>query len=187
MANESEIDKTLRHMTENLNGAYEAVHPKTHPRKGKRCTCSGTAILACCYINGLGKVLLKGGPPKRGANKHPRPDFARFQAFLTQCMPDFLVQSQAEGLPPLHNGATSGDEWLYYAYRCAFVHGLPKRGITWGWNRHSKKYWFKRKGRVGLNIDQLVRGFHDGVLRFTHIVNADSALKSDFADYLRHD
>jgi len=101
-------------------------------------------------------------------------------------MPDFVAQSQAAGLPPLpKSGATSGDEWLYYGYRCAFVHGLPQKGVIWGWHRPSKKYWFKRKGGVGLNVDELVRGFHRGVIQFKEIVDADPDLKLNFADYLR--
>jgi hypothetical protein len=179
---ENDIDKTLRHMTENLNGAYEAVHPPTHSRAGKRCTCSGTAIIGCCYINALGKVLLKGGPTRRA---HPRPDFARFDEFVRCCMNDFLVESNARGLPPLPNGLTTGSEWLYQVYRCGFVHGLPRKGVMWGWNRRSNKYWFEKNGRIGLNVDELVRGFYRGIGQFKSLVNADPDLQLNFGAYLR--
>lgn len=56
------VEKTLRHMTENLNGAYNAMHPEGHPNAGDHCTNSGTCILVCCYINALGKILSRGGP-----------------------------------------------------------------------------------------------------------------------------
>jgi hypothetical protein len=178
---EDSFEKTLRHMAENLNGAYEAVHPEGHPREGKRCTCSGTAIIACSYINGLGKVLLKGGPPKHT----PRPDFVRFQEFLKRCMDDFLAQSAAKGLPPLPRGETGGDEWLYQVYRCGFVHGLPRASVSWAWRRRSSKYWFEKNGRIGLNIDELVRGFHRGVEKFRLEAEADDDYRSKFMEYLR--
>ena len=179
------FDKTLRHMAENLNGAYEAVHPVGHPRAGKRCTCSGTAIIACCYINGLGKVLWKGQEPKqRKGSPFVRRDFLRFQKFLQVCMSDFLSQSVAMTLAPLPDGSTSGDEWLYQVYRCGFVHGLPKTGFRWGWNRYSNKYWFKKNGQHGLNIDELVRGFHRGVATFRLEAVKDPDLRRKFMDYL---
>jgi hypothetical protein len=181
------FDKILRHMAENLNGAYKAVHPKGHPREDKRSTCSGTAIIACCYINGLGKVLLKGGP-KKGT---PRRDFVRFQEFLKRCMSDFLAESDSRGLPPLPpllkskmGGETGGDDWLYYTYRCGFVHGLPRAGVVWGWNRSSTKYWFEKNGRIGLNIDELVRGFHRGVEKFRIEADADDDYRLKFKEYL---
>src|SRR4030042_1316801 len=91
---EGAVEQKLRWMTENVNGAYTARHPKGHPNAGDHCTNSGTCIIVCCYINGLGKVLLKGGPPKGR-----RRDFKRFQAFLRYCMKDFLSESDAMGLP----------------------------------------------------------------------------------------
>ena len=142
-------------------------------------------MLACCYINGLGKVLLKGGPPKKGRSRHPRSDFARFQEFLKRCMNDFLVESNVRCLPPLPDGSTSGDEWLYKVYRCGFVHGLPPKGVAWGWNRRSNKYWFESKGRIGLNVDELVRGFHRGLDKFRLEVNSDPDLQRHFERYLR--
>jgi len=108
-AKEDAVERTLRWMTENLNGAYMAKHPEGHPNAGYHCTNSGTCIIVCCYINALGKVLLKGGPPKRS----PRRDFERFRKFLKFCMSDFLSESDAMGLPPMPKGRSGGDEWLY--------------------------------------------------------------------------
>ena len=90
---EDAMDRTLRWMIENINGAYTARHPEGHPHAGDHCTNSGTCIIVCSYINDLGKVLLKGGPPKRS----PRRDFKRFQAFLQSCMKDFLSESDTIG------------------------------------------------------------------------------------------
>jgi len=119
---EDDFDKSLSYFAENVNGAYEAVHPEGHDREGKRCSCSGTAIIVCCFINGLGKVLWKQQAAKqqRGGPR-PRKDFLRFQRFLQDCMSDFLNESNARGLPPLPDGKTRGDEWLYQVYRCGFV------------------------------------------------------------------
>lgn len=53
------------------------------------CTNSGTCIIVCCYINGLGKVLWKGQEPKPiKGQPRPRTDFLRFQKFLHDCMND---------------------------------------------------------------------------------------------------
>ena len=59
-AHEHIVERSLRWMTENLMGAYNATHPPGHPHAGNHCTNSGTCILVCCYINAMGKVLLEG-------------------------------------------------------------------------------------------------------------------------------
>jgi hypothetical protein len=66
------MDRTLRWMCENLEGAYTAKYPAGHTKAGKHCTNSGTCVLVCCYIEALGKVLLKG----KGGNRE------RFSEFL---------------------------------------------------------------------------------------------------------
>ena len=182
-AREDTVERALRWMTENLKGAYMAQHPEGHPRAGTPCTNSGTCILVCCYINALGKVLLKGGPLKRGRSRHPRPDFARFQKFLQLCMSDFLSESTALGLPSTPRGRIGGDEWLYEVFRCGFVHGYPAN-VAWGRNHDSNKYWFKNNGRLTLNIDELVRGFHRGIVEFRRLVTADADLRSRFIEYI---
>lgn len=180
-AKEDAIERTLRWMTENLNGAYLAKHPEGHSNAGGHCTNSGTCIIACCYINSLGKVLLKGGPSKKGPSG--RRDFERFQKFLQLCMSDFISESDAIGLPPTPKGRLGGDEWLYEVFRCGFVHGYPAN-VAWGRNRGSKKYWFTNRGRLTLNIDELVRGFHRGIVEFRKLAAADADLRSRFMDYI---
>jgi hypothetical protein len=138
---EDTVEKTLRWMSENLNGAYTAVHPQDHRYAGKHCTNSGTCVLVCCYINALGKVLLRGGPP-RG---RPRRDFARFREFLAFCMNDFLTESRTRSLTNTPRGNCGGDEWLYEVYRCGFVHGFyPGADVAWGRARDYKRYWFMK-------------------------------------------
>jgi hypothetical protein len=175
-------------MTENLGGAYRAKHPRGDPRKRDHCTNSGTCILACCYINALGKVLLKGGPPKRGPSRHARADFARFQRFLQCCMKDFLTESSALSLPPTPGKKRNGgDEWLYEVFRCGFVHGYPKANVRWGRNPRSTKYWSYRNGRLTLNIDELVRGFQRGILEFQNLAASDPELRSRFKEFITAD
>lgn len=84
-AGEDYMDKRLRWMEENIDGAYNAVHPPGHDHAGSHCTNSGTFILVCCYIEALGKVLMKG----------PGGSARRFQEFLRVCMSDFLSESNA--------------------------------------------------------------------------------------------
>lgn len=176
---EDAMERTLRWMTENLNGAYMARHPEGHRNAGDHCTNSGTCIIACCYINGLGKVLLKGGPPKGS----PRRDFKRFQAFLRFCMNDFLSESDAMRLPPTPKNRSGGDEWLYEVFRCGFVHGYPAN-VAWGRNPSLNNYWFKNKGRLTLNIDEIVRGFQRGIEEFRKLEATDTELRSRFMEYI---
>lgn len=172
---EDVVVKTLRWMTENLNGAYTAVHPPGHEHAGKHCTNSGTCILVCCYINALGKVLLKGGGR----------DFTRFREFLRLCMSDFVTESSARVFPLTPKGRSGGDEWLYEVYRCGFVHGFyPGANVAWGRARNHKKYWFVKNRRLTLNIDELVRGFERGLVEFQRLVAADADLRSRFKEYI---
>ena len=177
---EGAVEQKLRWMTENVKGAYTARHPEGHPNAGGYCTNSGTCIIVCCYINGLGKVLLKGGPPKGS----PRRDFKRFQAFLKLCMNDFLRESDAMGLPQTPKKRSGGDEWLYEVFRCGFVHGYPGANVAWGRDPGRNKYWFNHRGRLTLNIDELVRGFQRGIVKFRDLVAADTELFSRFMEYI---
>jgi hypothetical protein len=181
---EDAMEQRLRWMTENLNGAYTAQHPEGHPKSGGYCTNSGTCIIACCYINALGKVLLKAGPPKRGGSRHPRPDFARFQKFLQLCMSDFMRESSAISWPPTPRGHTGGDEWLYEVFRCGFIHGYPAAKVAWGRYPHYNKYWLNYKGRLTLNIDELVKGFMRGLLEFRRLADQETDLRSRFMEYI---
>ena len=97
------LDRTLRWMRENLDGANRAVHPAGHSNEGKPCSNSGTAIIVCCYINALGKVLKKG----KGR------DNERFKFFVTECMTDFMNAASTKALPARAGlGAGAGDAWL---------------------------------------------------------------------------
>jgi len=180
------VEKTLRHMTENLNGAYNAMHPEGHPNAGDHCTNSGTCILVCCYINALGKILSRGGPPE-GTRRR---DFIRFREFLKRCMNDFLVESNMRRFPRTPRGRTSGVEWLHEVYRYGFVHAFRPSSPHVKWGRFRRKgkpvsrYWFERKGRIVLNIDGLVGGFFRGMDKFRLLVAADNDLRTHFKDYI---
>jgi len=175
------VERTLRWMTENVRGAYNAQHPPGHQNAGGHCVNSGTCLLACCYINALGKVLLKGGP----TDKSSRPDFLRFRKFLVSCMSDFMTESDGRSFPKTPKGRTGGDEWLYEVFRCGFVHSFhPAANVAWGRNPSSKKYWFVHRSRLTLNIDELVRGFERGIGVFRGLVAADDDLRTQFTEYL---
>jgi hypothetical protein len=170
-------------MSENLNGAYDARHPPSHSSAGKHCTNSGTCILVCCYINALGKVLLKGGPSARF-----RRDFVRFDRFLQACMNDFVTESASRSWPATPKGRRSGEEWLYEVFRCGFVHGFyPGSDVAWGRNPGLRKYWFSNRSRLTLNIDEFKRGFERGLQVFRAQVVADPDLRARFKDYILAD
>jgi len=180
-AREDLMDRTLRWMCENLHGAYTATYAPGHPKAGQYCVNSGTCILVCCYINALGKVLLKGGP----ASRRDR-DFKRFREFLRRCMTDFLSESSRNPLPPTPVGhSTDGDKWLYEVFRCGFVHSFYP-GTVGAWSRRPKlnEYWFQTGARMALNIDELVRGFSRGVLEFRRLATADRDLRANFKAYI---
>ncbi len=187
MGNQKEnlLEQTLRWMLDNLQGAYTAKYPEGHLKAGHPCVNSGTCILVCCYINALGKVLLKAGsPPKRG-HKRVSKDFARFQEFLKRCMPDFLTESDRKNLPPTPKGGRGGDYWLYEVFRCGFIHGFyPSTYVKWGRKPRLNEYWMRTQPNIVLNIDELVRGFKRGVQEFRRLVEADDDLRVRFKDHI---
>ena|SRR5215203_220094 len=168
-------------MQGNLEGAYNAKHPADHENAGEYCTNSGTCVIACCYINALGKVLLKGGPARA---KDVRRDFERFEAFVEQCMPDFVTESAGLTFPPTAGGRRTGLDWLYEEYRCGFVHAFASPNVAWGPYPDMRKYWRRTSPRVVLNIDELVRGYRRGVNEFCKLPAADPELRSRFKDFV---
>jgi len=173
MATEHPMDRTLRWMSENLAGAQRAVHLPGHEDAGKPCTNSGTGIIVCCYINALGKVLLKG----QGK------DHQRFKGFVTQCMQPFLQAGSTKALPPpTKTKKPGGEEWLYHVYRCGFIHGFYPGNARWRRSANSR-YWTQRGG-VTLNIDALVRAFFDGVEVFRQKAKDDPDLRTNFGKYI---
>lgn len=182
-AGEDDMDQRLRWMRENVLGAYHAKHehnPSAPKDQTGHCTNSGTCIIVCCYVNGLGKVLWKRQEPKPIKGKpRPRTDFLRFQKFLHDCMDDFMAQSNARSDLP-----ESGDELLYKVFRCGFVHGYPEAGYRWGRSGPAGQYWFIDGSQLTLNIDQLVSGFLDGVEKFKEIARKDTELRTKFLPYI---
>ena len=150
-----------------VEGAYHAVHPEGHPQAGKHCVNSGTCIITLCFINALGKVLTKA---QAGDSK-------RFERFLELCMDDFVAESNVKGL-------TDGPRLLYKAFRCSFVHGQPEKHFAWGRKPNSNNYWITSKGRLTLNIDQLVRGFQQGMVEFKRLATLDPDLRRNFIPYI---
>jgi hypothetical protein len=164
-------------MSENLTGARDAVHPAGHKNAGDHCTNSGTGIITCCYINALGKVLLKG---QLG-------DGRRFRAFVTTCMQDFLQADSTKALPPTPRNQVGGEHWLYEVYRCGFVHAFYPTAGAWGRADAGKKYWSFKNGRPILNIDAFVKAFMQGVEEFKNQASADPDLRANFEDYITRD
>lgn len=178
------MEQTLTWMTDNLEGAYNAKYPQGHSKAGQHCVNSGTCILVCCYIGALGKVLLKGDPPKRSQNR----DFLRFREFLQSCMSDFLSESSARSFPSTPKGRNGGDGWLYEIFRCGFVHNFyPGAKVAWGRKPSIKKYWYEYNSLLTLNIDELVSGFKRGIVEFRRLVAADPELQTRFKEYLFSD
>lgn len=161
--------KRLTWMKENVEGAYYARHehnpncPQDHVDPTGHCTNSGTCIIVCCYMEGLGKVLNKG----KGGKAENLNEFAK------QCMPDFLSQTRAQFDK---RGVT-----FYGAIRSGLVHGYPTREYKWG-RKGLGEYWYQVDGKPTLNIDQFVAGFIDGVARFKHRAEVDTDLRTKFEE-----
>jgi hypothetical protein len=101
-------------------------------------------------------------------------------------MSDFLSESDAMGLPPTPKGRSGGDEWLYEVFRCGFIHGYPGGNVAWARTEPNSyyKYWFHHRGRLTLNIDELVRGFHRGIEEFRRLADTDTELRSRFIEFI---
>jgi hypothetical protein len=99
-------------------------------------------------------------------------------------MKDFLSESSAMDLSPTPRGESGGDEWLYEVFRCGFIHGYPGANVAWGRNSAHNKYWFHHRGPLTLNIDELVRGFHRGIVEFRRLADTDTELRSRFMEYI---
>jgi len=84
---------------------------------------SAAALIACCYIDALGKVVAKHTTAK------PVPHPQRFKAFIDAHMPDFRQECTAKG-------GEHSVEVLYTRYRCGFVHQFAEQDAHWG---HSKR------------------------------------------------
>ena len=167
---EGKMEKRLRWMSENVQGAYNARHPDGHIKDGgdDHCTNSGTCILVSCYMEALGKVLLSG---KHGPGR-------RFQEFVERCMPDFDSELKATGRIEPH-------AWFYSKFRSAFVHGYPKP--WYAWKRGGLGKYFlrdKRQHTTILNIDEFVAGFERGIEKFKECAVADPDLRINFIPYI---
>jgi len=53
---------------------------------------------------------------------------------------------------------------------------------AWGRSKPTNKYWLDNKGRLTLNIDELVRGFLRGIEEFRNIADAD--IRARFNEYI---
>ena len=166
---ESKMDERLRWMSENVQGAYNARHPAGHIKDGgdDHCTNSGTCILVFCYMEALGKVLLKGN---HGSGR-------RFQEFVERCMPDLDSELQARGLVKRH-------AWFYGNFRNAFVHGDPKPWYAWKRGGLGKYLLTDKRRRDILNIDEFVAGFERGIEKFKECAVADPDLRINFIPYI---
>jgi len=160
------MERRLRWMKENVEGAYYAKHehnpncPQDHVDPTGYCTNSGTVIIVSCYMEGLGKVLKRG----QGLNA------ARFNEFVRECMHDFLKETNQQGVG------------FYGAFRSGLVHGYPTLDYKWI-RKGLGTYWYRVDQKPTLNIDQFVAGFIDGIAEFRRkAVGTD--LETKFVDYI---
>jgi hypothetical protein len=164
---EDAMAQRLRWMEENVDGAYHARHPKGHDEEGGYRTNSGTCILVSCYMEALGKVLMRGtsGPGRR------------FREFLQRCMGDLISEAKARGIadPP---------RWFYAEFRSAFVNGYPKPEFAWKRGGSGKYFLTDSKNRTILNIDEFVAGFKRGITQFKRCADTDPDLRSNFIRYI---
>src|SRR5262245_29740189 len=118
---------------------------------------SAAALVACCYIDALGKVLCK------HTKAQPAPHPLRFKAFIAAHMPDFTQECAAKG------GEHSVDI-LYTRYRCGFAHQFAERDAHWGRDGRDRPYWYVRSSHPALNVDRflcgVIAGIHDFQAKF---------------------
>lgn len=185
-SNQKTFDTVLRWMTENLevaSGIYRTpagrvrVDPalvsdqrgrlvRRHPRRPKNIDAfllnSGAALIACCYIDALGKVLRKGAKPKK-RKKGRKPELGnnllRFRTFVLRHMPDFMAECQ-------RRGGRFSVKTLYNSYRNGFVHQFATKEARWGRRGPTAPYWSSVSGRPSINIDRLVCGVIAGIADF---------------------
>ncbi len=56
--------------------------------------------------------------------------------------------------------------------------------MAWGRKHQYNKYWFNYRGRLTLNIDELVKGFMRGIEEFRRLADKDPDLRSHFMEYI---
>jgi hypothetical protein len=110
---------------------------------------SVVGLTCCCYMDALGKVLLRG---KGGY---------RLNTFAQQHMPDLKAECDAK------KGRYSLTT-LYKVYRCGFVHQFASSDMAWTRDGgRTGDYWFTRlDGKPGLNVDRLAEGTILGIDSF---------------------
>jgi hypothetical protein len=174
--NEAPIHRVLRWMTENLEVASSIyrtkarsiaidpaisldadANPLRQPNSGPPSDLddqawflnSACGLIACSYMDALGKVYLHG----QGGNR------LRFESFINEFMLDLVAECDRKGAP--YNLAT-----LWTTYRNGFVHQFAAGGALWGRHGRRNDYWFDHQGRPVVNIDQLAAGAIAGIRGF---------------------
>jgi len=177
---EEEFQKVLRWMRENLNlvsAIYQTTSgtlafdpavtlgPKGMPIRGVApapgnvgswLLNSVTGLVACCYMDALGKVGQQGKRPYS------------LNGFAQAHMPDLVAECTAKG----------GDytlNTLYVAYRCGFAHTFASANAVWDRLGRNKEYWFPGPKKPGLNVDRLADGVVAGIDHFEAWFNSQVA------------
>jgi hypothetical protein len=146
------------------------------PSDAARWFCNaGAALIACCYIDALGKVVREGKHEGKGEN------FRRFSAFVHSHMQDLVAECDRRGNPfSIHT--------LYSTYRCGFVHQFADRDAIWGRRGRWSDYWIDSNGRPGINVGRLVAGLVSGIedfrYRFDERVRRQEVTHADFFRWL---
>jgi hypothetical protein len=110
---------------------------------------SACGLLACCYMDALGKVHLHG----QGGNRQ------HVESFVNNFMPDLAAECGQRGGP-------YGVDTLWTTYRNGFVHQFAAGAAVWGRQGRAADYWFDHQGRPAVNIDRLVAGTIAAIQRF---------------------
>lgn len=110
---------------------------------------SVVGLACCCYMDALGKVLLRG----KGGHL--------LNTFAQQHMPDLKAECDAK------QGRFSLTT-LYKVYRCGFVHQFASAEMAWSrQGGRAGDYWFPLPdGKPGLNVDRLAEGTIRGIDSF---------------------
>lgn len=163
---------------------------------------SPLALLCCCYIAALGKLVSRGGKD--------RCDRAVFETFLVQHMPAFVSECEKKralfptvaklvphkrhrytgkgGKECIFVGGNKGTAVLYKTFRCGFVHSFWSEGAWLVRTGPDKPFWVQVSSMTCLNVDRLAVAFLDGIedfrSKFTEEAKKTPRLYGDFLKWL---
>lgn len=125
---------------------------------------SASGLLACCYIDALGKVLHRG-------NGNPG-NVERMKKFIAEHMKDLEAECE-------EHGDEMTLDMFCKLYRHGFVHQFADYDAHWGRDGRTKPYLYRRNGSLVLNLDRFAEGTVHAIRGFRSQFPESAANKPD--------